>query len=68
MFILALCVLAAMAICFALSLDGVISRRPLERLADFPFKGCPATNGVTLAFGICGVALLALYLIAGRTL
>ena len=44
----------------ALMLDGVISRAPLERLANFPFRGLPATNGVL--FGI--LLLLGIWLAA----
>jgi hypothetical protein len=49
---------AAFALIMALSLDGILPRAPLEKLVDFPFKGAPATNGVTLAFAV-ELALLA---------
>ena len=39
------------AIFVALALDGVVPI-PLQKLAHFPFKGLPATNGVLLAFAI----------------
>jgi len=48
---------AALALTMALMLDGILSRAPLEKVADFPFKGAPATNGVTLACA-CGLVLL----------
>ena len=46
----------ACAVFVALALDGVIPI-PLQKLAHFPFKGLPATNGVLLVFVVlaCGV-------------
>lgn len=55
----------AMGLTYALSMDGVISRAPLEKLANFPFKGLPATNGMTLALGILVITLVAHWLLSG---
>ena len=47
----------------ALSSDGVLPRVMLARLADFPFKDRPSTNGAVFAAALvviaeCGVWLL----------
>ena len=55
--------LAAFSFVIALSMDGAISRAPLQRLADFPFKGLPATNGATLVFVLIAVPVLVYWLL-----
>ena len=47
----------ACIILIGLTLDGVIPI-PLQRLAHFPFKGLPATNGALLAFIILACSAL----------
>jgi len=70
MLLLGILGLAAFGFLIALSMDGAISRSPLETLANFPFKGLPATNGVTFVFVVGTIAMLSHWLLlsAGRTM
>jgi hypothetical protein len=63
MSVLALFISVAIVLAIALSMDGVIPRWPLEKLTNFPFKGCPATNGTALGFALFTVAILSYQLL-----
>lgn len=52
-----LVLLIALGLVFALAMDGVIPI-PLRKIADFPFRNMPSTNG--LLFGLVLAACLAL--------
>ncbi len=62
--LLVLVLLIALGLVFALAMDDVIPI-PLRKLADFPFRDMPSTNG--LLFGLVLAACLALLAwLAGR--
>lgn len=53
-----LMLLVALGLAFAFAMDGVIPI-PLHKIANFPFRNMPSTNG--LLFGLVLAACLALF-------
>ena len=52
----------AIVLTLTLSTDGVLPRAPLARLADYPFKGLPSTNGMVFAMSLMVIAGLGVWL------
>jgi hypothetical protein len=63
--ILAFVVFGLFGLIGCLTLDGVIPIAPLLRLADLPFRGRPASNGVIFVISLFAIAMLAEALLAG---
>jgi hypothetical protein len=56
---------AVLILAVALALDGKLPRAPLERLANWPFQGPPATNGALLVFAVLAIGIFAHWLFSG---
>jgi hypothetical protein len=62
MSVLIACGLLTVVFATVLAVDGVLPRVPLEKAANFPFKGLPATNGAVLGFALVAMGVVVRWL------